>query len=116
MIYYAKGDAMIYCDLSINDIVIWSGVPCLNGVSIKSSSYIPFSGNLIFFDNQKNSDPTYDQLGTRYLLTFISATADPATSTSFMQFVPLQPIPSQVVHVVLDGQNCTLSIYEKPTT
>lgn len=28
--------------------------------------------------------------------------------------IPLQPIPSQIVKVVLSGQNCQLNLYQKP--
>ena len=31
-----------------------------------------------------------------------------------MLTVPLQPIPAQVVKVVLGGQNCQINIYQKP--
>ena len=31
-----------------------------------------------------------------------------------MQTVPLQPVPSQVSKVVLGGQNCQISVYQKP--
>jgi hypothetical protein len=31
-----------------------------------------------------------------------------------MQQIPLQPVPSQATKVVLGGQNCQLSIYQKP--
>lgn len=30
-----------------------------------------------------------------------------------MQAVPLQPIPSQITKIVLGGQNCQISIYQK---
>lgn len=31
-----------------------------------------------------------------------------------MQQIQIQPVPAQVLKVVLDGQNCQLSIYQKP--
>lgn len=31
-----------------------------------------------------------------------------------MQVIPLQAVPSQLLQVVLGGQNCQLSIYQKP--
>lgn len=31
-----------------------------------------------------------------------------------MQTIPLQPIPAQIVRVVLGGQNCQLKLYQKP--
>lgn len=31
-----------------------------------------------------------------------------------MQLIPIQPVPSQQLQVVLAGQNCQLAIYQKP--
>lgn len=30
-----------------------------------------------------------------------------------MQIVPLQPLPSQIVNIILGGQSCTLKVYQK---
>lgn len=32
-----------------------------------------------------------------------------------MQQIPLQPVPSQQLQVVLGGQNCQIALYQKPT-
>ena len=47
---------MIYCDLTIDGTVIWTGAPCMCGVLIKSYPYLPFTGNLMFTDTQGSSD------------------------------------------------------------
>lgn len=31
-----------------------------------------------------------------------------------MQLIPIQPVPSQQLQVVLAGQNCQIAIYQKP--
>ena len=43
---------------------------CLNEVGLVRESYLGFVGQLVFVDMQGSSDPTYDGLGSRYLLTY----------------------------------------------
>jgi hypothetical protein len=95
---------MLYCDFMVNTTPLWYGVPCLNMVSLNAKSYLGMSGELIFIDMRGASDPTYDGLGTRYLLAYF----DPL-GNGFI--IPLEPIPSQVVGVSLDGQECRIAIY-----
>lgn len=100
---------MLYCDLSISDVVIWTGVPCLTGVNIKSSSYLNFIGALIFVDTVGNLDPTYTELVDRFILLYIT---DGQPNIQ----VPLQAIPAQQLNIILSSQNCVLSFYEKDTS
>ena len=95
---------MIYCDLTIDGTTIWTGVPCMNGVHLKSYPYLPFVGDLLFTDLQGANDPTWDGLGSRYILLYFQDAQD-------NQMVPLQAIPSQQLDVSLGGQNCTLAFY-----
>lgn len=97
---------MLFCDLTLDNVVLWSGVPCLNGVGIKSSNYIDFDGNLIFIDQQGKADPTFEGLGSRFLLLYV-------TTGLPNRVVPLQATPTQRLSIVLNQQNCVLSIYEK---
>lgn len=32
-----------------------------------------------------------------------------------MQLIPIRPVPSQQLQVVLGGQNCQIALYQKPT-
>lgn len=98
---------MLYCDLILNGAVAWTGVPCLLGVPLDSRPYMRFKGRLLFVDMSGVSDPTYDLLGTRYLLVYVPADG------SDNQVVPLQANASQQLYVVLGGQNCVLSVYER---
>lgn len=98
---------MLYCDLAINNVPIWSGVPCLFVVNLKSFPYIPFTGDLAFIDTAGYDDPTYEGLGGRYQLIFFPTDGTPNV------VVPLQNIPNQSVTVVLQGQNCTIHIYDQ---
>jgi hypothetical protein len=61
----------LYCDLSVNDNAIISGVVCVNLGLIVRSKYLGFQGDLVFYDAQGTSDPTTPGLGTRYLLQYI---------------------------------------------
>lgn len=61
----------LYCDLSVNDKAIISGVACKNIGLIVRSKYLGFQGDLAFYDTQGDSDPTTPGLGSRYLLQYI---------------------------------------------
>jgi hypothetical protein len=103
---------MVYCSLSLGETIIWSSVPCKTGVNIKTSPYIPFSGNLVFLDTLGSTDPVYTLLGTRYQLVFLSDIAVPGDPT-YMQVIPLDAVANQTLKVTLDLQNCTISIFER---
>lgn len=98
---------MLFCDLSINNTIIWSGVPCLNVTNISTGAHLGFSGALVFADTMGTTDPTYTGLADRYALLYI-----PTDGSGNVQ-VPLQATPSQQVSVILGNQNCILSFYEK---
>jgi hypothetical protein len=49
-----------------------AGRICLDRTLIVRDAYLGFSGDLAFFDAQGTSDPTYDGLGTRYFLYYLS--------------------------------------------
>jgi hypothetical protein len=61
----------LYCDLSINDLPIITGVVCVNLGRIVRSAYLGFLGDLLFIDTQGTSDPSSPGLGARYLLQYI---------------------------------------------
>lgn len=64
-------DSGIYIDLSLNSIPILQGVPCWYGNKIVRYSYLGFVGDLFFSDQQGESDPYWDGLGTRFLLFYL---------------------------------------------
>lgn len=61
----------LYCDLSINDTLVVSGVACRHLGLIVRSKYLGFLGDLAFCDMQGSSDPTTPGLGSRYLLQYV---------------------------------------------
>lgn len=61
----------IYMDLTVNGIPIIQGVPCLYGNKIVRYSYLGFKGDLVFIDNDGQSDPYWEGLGSKYTLYYI---------------------------------------------
>lgn len=62
----------LYTDVYVNNAVIILGVQCQNGNRIVRSQYLGFIGDLIFVDTQGEDNPTYDGLGSRYLLEYLT--------------------------------------------
>ena len=97
---------MLYCDLYIDDVLVFAGMVCLNGAAIGNYGYLGFVGQLVFIDEQGTSDPSSPGLGTRFLLIYY------VPGQPNLQ-VPLQDVPAQQFDVVLGSQNCTIALYEK---
>lgn len=64
-------ESFIYMDLTVNGGPIMQGVPCLYGNKMVGYSYLGFKGDLVFLDNEGQSDPAYEGLGGRYILYYI---------------------------------------------
>ena len=63
----------LFFDLSLSGTSIVSGVICRNMVPLVCRDYAGFAGNLIFMDQQGESDPDYTGLGDRYQLAYLTA-------------------------------------------
>ena len=63
--------SFMYMDLTVNEVPIMQGVPCLHGNKMVRYPYLGFKGDLIFIDNDGESDPQWEGLGSRYLLYYI---------------------------------------------
>lgn len=97
---------MLYCDLSVGGSAIYTGQVCINLTPIGNYPYLGFAGGLCWFDSQGALDPSSPGLGTRFILLYISPTGG--------QFqIPVQDVYSQQFNIVLNGQNCTISLYQK---
>ena len=68
---YQKSTGM-YLDLSINGVSTIGGVLCRDRCLLVRQAYLGFVGDLCFADTQGVTDPVYSQLGTRYLLTYMT--------------------------------------------
>lgn len=67
---YQKGENILF-DLNSNGTNISLAVVALNAVPL-TWNYSGFLGNLLFIDTQGNSDPTYDGLGSRFQLVYLT--------------------------------------------
>jgi hypothetical protein len=68
---YQKSQGL-FVDLAVNGKNISTGILALNGVSICPFSYADFSGYLFFADLQGSDDPSYEYLGTRFVLIYMT--------------------------------------------
>ncbi len=66
-------DYGLFADIKNNGSYIATGVLCLDMVPIIRNEYLGFVGNIVFVDTQGNDDPTFDALGTRYVLSYMDA-------------------------------------------
>ena len=98
----------LYCDLAINSVALWYGIPCLNSVPIGVNSYNGFKGLLFWVDTQGNDDPDYANIGPngRFQLIYNDQNGN-------LNQVPTNAIPSQQFDAQLGNQNCTIALYEK---
>jgi hypothetical protein len=95
---------MLYMDLTANGTVVFTGMVCLNTILIGNYGYLPFVGALFFYDTQGQEDPSSPGLNSRYQLIYYS----PDTGLTQVQILDE---PSQQFDVLLDTQQCTISLY-----
>lgn len=62
----------LFMDLYVKDAPVVQGVICLNWTKIVREVYRGFVGDLVFRDTQGTEDPTYDGLGGRFELLYVS--------------------------------------------
>lgn len=70
----------MYLDLYVSGILVLAGVPCQNLNRIVRSAYLGFVGDLAFYDTQGTLDPSYDGLGSRYVLLYLEP-SDPQVAS-----------------------------------
>jgi hypothetical protein len=62
----------LFVDLNVNGIDISIAVIAHDVVPLVPTGYLGFVGQLIFTDTQGGNDPTYDGLGSRYQLVYLT--------------------------------------------
>lgn len=62
----------LFLDLTVNGYPVLSGQLCLANVLLVRLAYLGFVGDLVFVDTLGTQDPTYDGLGSRYALVYLS--------------------------------------------
>jgi len=60
----------VFVDLYVNDEAVVVGALARNLVYIVRSGYLGFVGDLYFNDTNGNSDPSYETLGSRFVLLY----------------------------------------------
>jgi hypothetical protein len=63
----------IFVDVNVNGVDIVTSVIARDAVPIVCRDYAGFAGNLLFIDNMGNSDPSFEGLGDRYSLVYLTA-------------------------------------------
>jgi len=72
-IQVAQKSTGLFLTLKNNAVPVVTGVLCLNLNRLVRARYLPFQGDLFFFDTQGEADPSYDELGSRFLLYYLTA-------------------------------------------
>ncbi len=70
---YTRG-SHLYFDLLKDDENIVNGIICLNQNKLIPYQYMKVDGQLFFIDSQGTEDPTFEGLGTRFILLYDSGT------------------------------------------
>lgn len=73
----------LFIDVLLDNVLVIGGVICLNKNRIVRSKYLGYSGDFIFFDTQGTSDPTYDGLGDRYQMLYLTPAEIAATEAAY---------------------------------
>lgn len=66
-VQYATG---LYADIYVNDVLLVGGVVCEDRNPLVRGAYLGFVGNLTFYDLQGREDPSYSELGSRFVLAY----------------------------------------------
>lgn len=61
----------LYMDVYVNNTLIIGGVLCHDRNFIVRNTYLGFTGDLMFIDQNSTNDPAYTGLGDRYLLAYL---------------------------------------------
>jgi hypothetical protein len=68
---YAYG---LFATVSVGSTLIVASAICENLVRLVRDAYLGFSGDLVFVDTQGAENPNYTELGSRWLLIYLSPT------------------------------------------
>ena len=62
-----------FIDINADGVDIVVGIIARDAVPLVCREYVGFVGNLLFIDTQGNADPSYDGLGSRWSLVYLTA-------------------------------------------
>jgi hypothetical protein len=80
----------LFVDLTLNGNLLIGGVVCHDRTLIVRDTYLGFVGDLAFIDTQGTDDPSYTNLGTRWVLDYLTPTDIATPSVSVPYWVPRQ--------------------------
>ena len=63
----------VYLTAWLDNVVIQSGILCLDRVRMMDSNYDGFVGGFMFIDSQGNANPDYTGIGSRWNLYYLEA-------------------------------------------
>lgn len=63
----------VFVDVAVNGADVAVATIARDAVPLISREYAGFAGNLLFIDSQGSSDPSYDGLGARFDLVYLTA-------------------------------------------
>lgn len=63
----------VFMDINADGVDISVGTIARDAVPLISREYAGFSGNLLFIDSQGSADPSYEGLGDRFALVYLTA-------------------------------------------
>lgn len=63
----------VFLDLYVGGALVIAGVLCQDRNPLVRSVYLGFVGDLMFVDTLGTDDPTYDGIGSRWVLAYVTA-------------------------------------------
>lgn len=63
----------LFADLYVSNTLVIGGTLVLDRNRLVRSTYLGFIGDLIVYDTQGTNDPSFDGLGSRYMLAYLEA-------------------------------------------
>lgn len=60
----------LFCDFTLNNVLVFTGVQCFNMNKLVRNAYYRFTGDIYFSDTDATDDPNYSGLGTRFVLLY----------------------------------------------
>lgn len=65
------GTDRLYCDLAVDQNLVFGGVICQDMAGLKLYGYQPFAGQLFFVDMEGGDDPVWSGLNDRFRLVYL---------------------------------------------
>lgn len=63
----------LYMNVWVSGTQVVAGAICQNLNPVMHADYLDLGGDFVWVDTQGYDDPTYDELGSRYVLTFLES-------------------------------------------